>query len=328
MSHPLPPPDRHPAGHAADHWTRLRDAVPAALFDAASWDRLAGVAPPLLPGPAFLLERTLDSPRIIQFGAHVWPWRMDGVRSAVLSDHVRAWRAADRAADGTDRPYLHLMAMWDEPLDGAPPAPQVFLAFFPDTPGWRPAVHAFADRLDDAAIAEAWHGCADTPHAGVVALGIYRGPRSVPARVTVTTRGPRQWPGHPNWPAVERIAALVDVHPAIAVAPGADPGPVWHVPAITSRHPRPHEALAPLVDALRRRGLVDADTAATLLRPPLMIPVPEPALLDGQPALLRLMVSLERIKVVVEDGAWRSAKACYMVRPVWRTGAGRVWVED
>lgn len=325
MTHPRPPPDRQPIGHAAEYWRLLRDSVPADLFDTASWDRLAPVAA-LLPGPAFLLERTLESPRIIQFGGHIWPWRMDGVPAAdaVLADHVRAWRAADRA----DGPYLHLMAMWDEPLAEAPPAPQVFLAFFPDTAGWRPAVGAFADRLADAAIAAAWRRCAETPHVGVVALGVYCGPREQPTRVTVTSRGPRQWPGHPNWPAVERIAALADVHPAIAVAPGADPGPVWHVPVITSRHPRPHEALAPLIEALRQRGLVDTDTAQALIRPPLMIPVPAPAMLDGVPALLRLMVSLERIKVVVENGEWRSAKACYTIRPVWRTGSGRVWVEE
>lgn len=326
MTHPLPPPDHQPAAHATDYWALLRDSVPTDLYDTASWDRLEKVAA-RLPGPAILLERTLASPRIIQLGGHVWPWRMKDVLAAgdpVLANHVRAWHAANRA----DGAYLHLMAMWDEPLDEASPAPQVFLAFFPDTPGWRPAVGAFADRLDDAALATAWRRCAETPHAGVVALGVYCGPRDLPTRVTVTTRGFRQWPDHPNWPAVERIAALADVHPAIAVAPGEDPGPVWHVPVITSRHPRPHQALAPLVEALRQQGLVDADTARALIRPPLMIPVPAPAVLDGQPALLRLMVSLERIKIVVENGVWRSAKACTVIRPVWRTSTGRVWVEE
>lgn len=66
--------------------------------------------------------------------------------------------------------------------------------------------------------------------------------------------------------------------------------------------------------------------ARALVRPPLPIPVPEAALPEGRHALLRLMPSLERIKIVVENGEWVSAKACCPVRPVRRT-AERVWVE-
>lgn len=73
--------------------------------------------------------------------------------------------------------------------------------------------------------------------------------------------------------------------------------------------------------------MLDADTARLLAQPPLLIPVPEAATLDGQPARLKLLVSLERIKVVLENGEWRSAKACYMIRLVWRS-TGRVLVED
>lgn len=146
-------------------------------------------------------------------------------------------------------------------------------------------------------------------------------------RVTVTTTGQREWADHPNWTAVDELIRLAGVAPAIAVAPTPDPGPVWHVPMIASRHAKPHEALAPVVDALLGRGMVDADTARLLQRPPLMIPVPEGGTLDGQPALLHLMVSLERLKVVVENGEWMSAKACYMIRLVWRT-ASRVLVEN
>jgi hypothetical protein len=74
--------------------------------------------------------------------------------------------------------------------------------------------------------------------------------------------------------------------------------------------------------------MVDVDTALMLQQPPLMIPVPGGGTTDGQPALLQLMVSLERIKIVVADGAWLSAKVCYMVRPVWRNSSGRVFVEN
>lgn len=320
-------PDLRCARPVGDYWELARANVPPELFDSASWERLRAAAA-VLPGPAFLLERTLDAPRIIQFGCHIWPWRMAAVlaaesghpHAAFLAAHVRAWRPAD--------PYLHLMAMWDEPVADAPPPPQVFLAFTPDAPGWRAAVAAFADRLDAADVAAAWRRCADAPHGNVTALGVYRGRRDLPTRVTRIASGPRDWPDHPNWPAVDAIAALTEVRPAVAVAPSSDPGPTWHVPVIASRHPRPHTALAPLVDALRARGLVDADTARVLARPPQMIPVPWGATLDGEPALLRLMLSLERLKVVVERGEWVSAKACYGVRLVWRTASGRVVVED
>lgn len=330
MPYPLPPPTRTPDHTASDYWPLLQQHVPPELFDTDSWPRLAAAAQ-VLPSSAFLLERTLTSPRLIQFGTHIWPWRMDAVlasqarhpHAAFLAQHVHAWRAIQ----GAGHPYLHLMAMWDEPAGTAPPAPQVFLALFPDTP-WRPAVHALADRLSDTAVAQAWHRCADTPHENVVALGVYRGPRDLPTRLTLTSRGPRPWPDHPNWPAVERIVDLAgELVPSVAVPPTAEPGPLWHIPIIAARHPRPHQALAPLIAALRERGLVNSATAHALSRPPQLIPVPQAALLDGQPALLRLLFSLERIKIVVENGAWVSAKACYLVRPVWRT-AKRVWVEE
>jgi hypothetical protein len=323
-------PAFHPERGARDYWPLLRDAVPSEMVDTASWDRLAPAAR-ALPSPAFLLERTLDSPRLIQFGCHVWPWRMAAALSSAaefshagfLTPHVHALRACR-----SQEPYLHFMAMWDEAAEDAPLLPQTFLAFSPGHPGWRAAVRAFAERIDAADFRNAWLRSAATPHARAVAIGVYLGRRDLPVRVTVIPGAGREWAGHPNWKAVDEIAGLTAVSPVVAVAPAADPGPTWHVPVIASRHPRPHEALAPLVDALRGRGLADAETARMLTRPPLMIPVPGGGTVDGSPALVRLMVSLERIKVVVEHGEWLSAKACYMVRLVWRTGSGRVLVED
>lgn len=322
-------PVLHPTKSAADYWELLKAHVPSDLIDAASWDRLAPAAS-VLPSPAFLVERTLDSPRLIQFGCHLWPWRWEAAlasaarfpEAAFLAPPIRALQSLP-----ADTPYHHLMAVWDADTHHGTLRPQLFLGFISSETGWRAAVRAFADRLDPADFADAWRRCADTPHANVVALGVYPGREDLPVRVTVTTGAQREWADHPNWTAVDELIRLAGVAPTIAVAPTPDPGPIWHVPMIASRHAQPHEALAPVVEALRQRGMVDADTARTLARPPLMIPVPGGATLDGQPALLRLMVSLERLKVVVDHGEWVSAKACYMIRLVWRT-ASRVFVEN
>lgn len=321
-------PHRHPDLRVRDCWELLRAKVPPDLIDTASWDRLASAAA-VLPSPAFLVERTLDSPRLIQFGCHLWPWRWPAAlenaaqfpEAAFLAAPVRVLRSLP-----ADTHYLHLMAMWD--TDTGALRPQLFLAFMPGQANWRDAVRAFADRLGSADFADTWRQAADTPHANVVCLGIYPERGDAPVRVTVTTTAGREWPEHRNWSAVDEMIRLAGVAPAVAVAPTPDPGPVWHVPMIASRHGRPHEALAPVVDALRERGMVDVDTARLLKQAPLMIPVPEAATLDSRPALLRLMVSLERLKVVVENGEWVSAKACYVVRLVWRDLGGRVLVED
>ena len=90
---------------------------------------------------------------------------------------------------------------------------------------------------------------------------------------------------------------------------------------------RPQEALAPLIGALVEEGLLTPEAATALLRPPMLIPIRQPAILGDEPALLQLLVSLERIKIVVKNGQWVSAKACIAVRPVWRT-ATRVWIEE
>lgn len=323
-------PHRHPDQRASDYWELLRASVPPDLIDTASWDRLAPAAS-MLPSPAFLVERTLDSPRLIQFGCHLWPWRWEAAlasaarlpEAAFLAPPIRALQSLP-----VGTPYLHLMAMWDADTADGSLRPQLFLAFMPDATDWRTAARAFADRLDPTDFADAWRRCADTPHANVVCLGVYPGRGDSPVRVTVTTTAQREWAGHPNWKAVDEMVRLAGVAPAIAVAPTPDPGPVWHVPMIASRHAKPHEALAPVALALLERGLADADTVRRLAQPPLMIPVPEVATLDGRPALLRLMVSLERLKVVMENGEWVSAKACYAIRLVWRSAGGRVLVED
>lgn len=330
MTQPIHLPHRHPVKRASDYWALLRASIPPDLIDPACWERLAPAAS-MLPSPAFLVERTLDSPRLIQFGCHLWPWRWAAAlasaaefpAAAFLAPPTRALQSLPATA-----PYLHLMAMWDAETGDGSLRPQLFLAFMPGEGHWRDAVRAFADRLDPADFADTWRRCADTPHANVVALGVYPGRGDAPVRVTVTTTAQREWADHPNWAAVDEMVRLAGVAPAIAVAPTPDPGPVWHVPMIASRKARPHEALAPVVDALRERGLADSDTARLLRQAPWTIPVPEAAILDGRPALLRLMVSLERLKVVVENGEWVSAKACYMVRLVWRGTGGRVLVED
>lgn len=246
MTQPIPPPQRHPAGLACDYWELLRAGVPPELIDTASWERLAAAAT-LLPSPAFLVERTLDSPRLIQFGCHLWPWRWEAAlanaarypEAAILAPQIQALRSLP-----SDAPYLHPMAMWD--ADGGDGAlkPQLFLAFMPGEAHWRPAVRAFAGRLGQAELAAAWRLGADTPHAGVVCLGVYPDREDLPVRVTVTTDGQRQWTGHPNRPAVDEMIRLAGVRPAVAVAPTPDPGPVWHVPMIASRHARPQQALA------------------------------------------------------------------------------------
>lgn len=323
------PPEHSPALGARDSWALLRDHVPTDLLDADSWQRLeAAVA--VSPSPTLLLERTLDSPRIIQFGTPVWPWHMDRVLARepaqahceVLADHVSAWRAVEETIGA---PFA-LYAMWDEPEQAMPPAPQMFLSRVGGE-AWQAAVRAFADQLSDAAVAHAWRQCAATRHQGVLGCGVYRGSRSVPTRVTLSSAGKRSFPDHPNWAAVDQIAAITQgVVPIVAVAPGDDPGPTWHVPVVVGYRAQPHELLAPLARALAEFGLVDAQTAQALARPPLLIPVSKAAMLEGQPASLKLRFALERIKVVVSHGQWVSAKACFLVRPVWRS-ASRVWVE-
>ncbi|MDO9104398.1 MAG: hypothetical protein Q7U57_05500 [Methylovulum sp.] len=323
-------PTLYPAMTASDYWELLKIHVPLDIVDSASWDRLAS-ATPALPGAAFGFERTLDSPAISQFGFHLWPWCMDRAlaiaanmpRAAFLASLIRAWRTTRQ-----DRLPIHLMVMWDEGGDAGPPQPQVFLTFAPNQPDWQDVVRGFAGQLDDSDFAKALQGAATAPHANIVGLGVYLGRQDMPVRTTVTVGPESNWDGHPNWTAVNEITSLAAVPPVVAVPPTPDPGSIWHVPVVARMHAKPHEALAPLVRALLERGMLDADTALMLQQPPLMIPVPGGATIDGQPALLRLMVSLERIKIVVANGAWLSAKVCYMVRPVWRASSGRVFVEN
>ncbi|ASF46659.1 hypothetical protein [Methylovulum psychrotolerans] len=323
-------PSLYPARTASDYWELLKNYVPSDIVDSASWDRLANAAP-ALPGAAFGFERTLDSPAISQFGFHLWPWCMDAAlacaanmpRAAFLAPLIRAWRTTCQ-----DCLPLHLMIMWDEQIGTGSAQPQVFLTFAPNQPNWQAVVREFAGQLDDADLAQAWQRAATAPHANIVGLGVYLGRQDMPVRATVAIGPERDWNGHPNWAAVDEIASLSAVPPLVAVPPTLDPGLTWHVPVVARMHAKPHEALAPLVGTLLERGMVDADTALMLQQPPLMIPVPGGATFDGQPALLRLMVSLERIKIVVADGAWLSAKICYMVRPVWRSSSGRVFVES
>jgi len=330
MRQPISPPHRHPTRYASDYCELLRANVLPDLIDAASWEKFASTAS-VLPSPAFLVERTLDSPRLIQFGCHLWPWRWETAltnamkfrEAAFLAPQIRALQSIPAAES-----YIHLMAMWDMDTGTEALRPQLFLAFMQDEGNWRGTVRAFADRLAPTDLAAAWRRGADTTHSNVVCLGVYPGREDTPLRVTVTTTGQREWAGHPNWKGVDEMIRLAGVTPAVAVAPSPDPGPVWHVPMITSRHARPHEALARMVGALRQRGMLDADTARLLVQPPQLIPVPEAATLDGRPARLKLLVSLERLKVVVKDGEWISAKACHMIRLVWRTAEGRVLVED
>lgn len=324
-------PRRSPAYTANDYWELLQANISDELIDNASWKQLA-TASLLLPSPAFLVERTLTSPRLLQLGCHVWPWRWEAAlanaerfpQAAFLGPHIRALQASQTQ----DMPYLHLMAMWDAETTDDSLRPQVFLAVTPGETDWQPALSVFARHLNHEDFSAAWQRCAACQHANIAAFGVYLGREDLPVRATVTTQEPRQWPNHPNWPAVDKIIELAGVSAVIAVAPEPDPGLTWHVPLIASRHAKPHQALAPLVDALHQRGMVDATTAQLLKQPPQMIAVPEAAMLDGQPALLRLMVSLERLKIVVEQGEWVSAKACYVIRLVWRTQPGYVLVED
>lgn len=323
----------YPVRRAADYWDLLRANVPSDIVEPAFWERLAPAAP-ALHCASFGLERMLDSARVTQWGCHIRPWHMEAAldraarfpRAALLAPLARAWLATPQP-DGLS---MQMMVMWDEEVESGPPRMQAFLSFAADHPGWRDTVRAFAGQIDQPDVAAAWLRCAAAPHAHVAGLGVYPGRRDMPVRVTLATHPdvPNQWPGHPNQAAVAEIGRLAGVPPYVAVLPAPDPGLTWHVPVIVSHHPKPHEALAPLIGALRQRGLVDADTVQTLRRPPLMIPVPDGGTLDGQPALLRLMVSLERIKVVVERGEWISAKACYLVRPVWRAITGQVLVES
>lgn len=323
-------PVTDPVLRAGDFWELLESGVPEDIVDPASWDRLAPAAA-ALPGPAFLLEREIGSPEVTQLGFSVPPWRMAAAsasaathrRAAFLGPHVDAWQstANDLGAFG----QLH--AMWDEVGGDGEPLPQAFLTFLGAHSEWRAGLRAFADHLGESVFADAWRRCADAPHANVVGAGVYHGRADMPVRVTLSVTGERQWRDHPNWDAVDAIANLAGVPPLVAVAPTVDPGVTWHVPVIARMHPRPHEVLFPLADALEARGLVGADVAGTLQRPAVMIAVPGPVTLEGVPALLRLMVSIERIKVVVMEGEWISAKACYAVRPVWRNVAGRVLVE-
>lgn len=325
-------PGVYPVRQAAEYWDLLRANVPTDMVEPAAWERLAPAAS-ALPGASFGLERTLDSPHITQWGCHIRPWQMDAAldratrfpRAALLAPLARAWLTTPQP-DGL---FMQMMVMWDEAVESGPPRLQAFLSFAADHPGWRDTVRDFAGRLDQPDLAAAWLRCAAAPHAHVAGLGVYLGRQDMPVRVTLATHPdfPRQWPDHPNQAAVAEISRLAGVSPFVAVSPTPDPGPTWHVPVIVSHHPRPHEALAPLIGALHERGLVSANTLRMLLRPPLLIPVPGGGTLEDQPALLRLMVSLERIKVVVERGEWISAKACYLVRPVWRSISGQVFID-
>lgn len=324
-------PNLYPIRTASDYWGLLKDHVPDTMVANTSWDKLANPAL-ALPGAAFGLERTLASSAISQFGFHLWPWCMDIAlaraaklpSAAFLTPLIQAWRATCQ-----DRQPLHLMVMWDEQTtEAGTPQPQVFLTFAPNQANWQDVVREFAGHVADPALAQAWQQAAAAPHANIVGLGVYLGREDLPVRTTLMPGPGRDWDGHPNWAAVDEIASLAAVPPSVAVPPTADPGLTWHVPVVARMHAKPHEALAPLVNALLERSMIDADTALMLQQPPLMIPVPGAATLDGQPALLRLMVSLERIKIVVTAGAWQSAKICYMVRPVWRTSSGRVYVEN
>lgn len=315
---------------AADHWDLLSTRVPGDLIEAASWGRLEQ-AIRLIPSPAFLLERTLESPRVIQFGTHIWPWRMDRLLaqesehpySRFLTMHARALQTMRQAGLG----HTHFAAMWDEPDGDEPPAPQAFVLVEPGPRG-RTALRTLAGLLDDAALSEAWARCAETSYANVTGFGVYRGARELPVRATIPVDANRFVPEHPNWPAVDRMVAhLRGLRANVAIPPTGEPGLTWHVLSIASHVSRPQEALAPLIGALVEEGLLTPEAATALLRPPMLIPIRQPAILGDEPALLQLLVSLERIKIVVKNGQWVSGKACIAVRPVWRTST-RVWIEE
>lgn len=324
-------PPHTPSGLlAADHWDLLSTRVPGDLIEAASWRRLEQ-AIRLIPSPAFLLERTLESPRVIQFGTHIWPWRMDRLLaqetehpySRFLTTHVRALRAMRQTGLG----YAHLAAMWDEPDGDEPPAPQAFVLVEPGQ-NWPTAMRGLAGLLDDAELSQVWARCAETPYANPTGFGVYWGVRDLPVRVTLPVDANRFAPEHPNWPAVDRMVAhLRGLRANVAIPPTGEPGLTWHVLSIASHVSRPQEALAPLIGALVDEGLLTPDAATALLRPPMLIPIRQPAVLGDEPALLQLLVSLERIKIVVKNGQWVSGKACIAVRPVWRTST-RVWIEE
>lgn len=329
-----------PEPTVGDLWPHLTDLTPPAVMAPQAWGDLAPLVS-ALPGPVVGWERPLDDPRPSEWGFPLPRWQ----RAAALGiDHPHASHVAPLVRAWVDHPELDplcdlQMHTWDI-VDGASATPCVFLRVDPSA-DWKAMVRGYATALRDQGHVTdtlAWSDVADrleetavtTPLTHVASVGIYLGRPDCPVRLTVHARL-RPYPDHPTWGRVDEVVAAAEWRPEnviVAFASGADPGDAWHVPLLVDRRPRPAEALRPLLAALVERGLATTDSAAAIAGYDVRrsLPLDDPTL-DGVPASATVWAAPERIKVVVDPTGWRTAKADFLARVIWRSATGEVLLD-
>lgn len=333
-------PRVQPEPTVSDLWPHLADLTPPAVMAPHAWSDLAPLVG-ALPGPVVGWERPIDDPRPSEWGFPLPRWQ----RAAALAiDHTHASHVAPLVRAWVDNPELDQlcdlqMHTWDI-VHGASATPCVFLRV--DRRGdWKAMVRGYAAALRHQGHVTdtlAWSDVADrleettatTSLTDVGSVGVYLGRPGCPVRLTVRA-SLRPYPDHPTWGCVDEVVTAAEWRPEhviVAFAPGPDPGDMWHVPLIVDRRPRPTEALRPLLAALVDRGLATTESAAAIAGYEVRrsLPLDDPTL-DGVPASATLWAAPERIKVVVDPTGWRTAKADFLARVIWRSVTGEVLVD-
>jgi hypothetical protein len=327
-------------------WSAITAAIPSTVLDDSIWDELSPLAS-VVPGPVVGFERSIDDPRLTEWGFPLPRWQRTNALSNPdpHSNHVgtlaRIW-LTDTDLNRLCDLQMHTWDIGDEGIN----TPCVFLrvdsrvASGVGESAWKAMIRGYAtalraerscvaglspkelaDRMEDAV--------ASTPLSDVSSVGIYLGRPGCPVRLTIRA-DVRPWADHPIWTTVDEVvqeAGWNSRNAIVAVPPGADPGNIWHVPLLVDRRTKPAAALLPLLRALITRNLATSELVDAMANFDVRAALPlHNATLDGVPALATLWASPERIKVVVQPGEWRSAKIDLLARVIWRDISGRVFI--
>lgn len=339
-------PRVNPEPTIAELWPLLAQVTPPDVMAPEAWASL-GPLVAALPGPVVGFERSVQQTSPTEWGFPLPRWQR---RAALALEHPAAAHIRTLARVWADDPALDAlcdlqMHTWDI-VDGVSTTPCVFLrvdqrAGSGTGSGWKQMVRGYAAALrcegsllpgvSWADVADRLEEAADTtPLTDVGSVGVYLGRPGCPVRLTVPASA-RPHADHPVWNVVDDVVAAARWplgRAIVAFAPGADPGDSWNVPLLVDRHPRPAQALGPLLTALVERGLTTVEDARAIgaFDVRRALPLTDPTL-DGVPATATLWVAPERIKVVVDPTGWRSAKLDFLGRVVWRSVTGRVLVD-
>lgn len=330
----------------AEVWPLLAQVTPPDVMAPDAWMSLAPLVA-TIPGPVVGFERSVRQASPTEWGFPLPRWQR---ATALALDHPAAAHIRTLARAWANHPGLDAlcdlqMHTWDI-VDGVSTTPCAFLrvdhrAGSGTDSRWKQMVRGYAAALRHegalmpglswADVADRLEDAADTtPLTDVGSVGVYLGRPGCPVRLTVPA-SKRPHADHPGWVTVDEVVAAtrwpVD-RVIVAFAPGTDPGDTWNVPLPVDRHPRPAQALVPLLAALVERGLATTADAQAIgaFDVRRTLPLANPTL-DGVPATATLWVAPERIKVVVDPTGWRSAKLDFLGRVIWRSVTGQVLVD-